>query len=606
MELEILDFDLRATLEDTTDILAIKAQEKQIEMVCIIDPDVPAFLRGDPGRLRQILINLAGNAVKFTHQGGVTIQVSLLEETEPHARLHFAIKDTGIGIPLDRIPILFSPFTQVDGSTTRKYGGTGLGLAISRQLTELMGGSIGVESELGKGSTFWFIIEFEKQPANLPRLAEIPADIQGTKILVVDDYEANRMLVSTLLKRWGCRYVEAADAQEALTLLQQASLDQDPFRIAILDYQLPGMDGADLGRQIKANQQIQSTHLVMMSSLGQRGDAARLKQIGFSGFLTKPVRQSQLYECLRLVLGRTIHTTQQTTTELITRHTIAEMKKHNFRILLAEDNPTNQLVALKILEKLGYRANAVANGQEAITTLRDIPYDLVLMDCQMPEMDGFEASRRIRSGETGTLNIQTPIIAMTAYALQGDKERCLQAGMSDYLTKPVEPARLAEMLEKWLDRNPSPDQQMEQESSSIQAEFDAKDLEIENINKDQQNTVQLNKTDLERFDRQDFLKRIMGDEALAQELIQGYMEALPEEITKLENAIAVAESHQAGELAHKIKGAAANMSCQKLRKIAADMERAGKEDDLPALQELVPRLREEFDQLIKLLMSQNT
>jgi len=295
-----------------------------------------------------------------------------------------------------------------------------LGLAISRQLTELMGGSIGVESEEGEGSNFWFIIEFEKQPANLPRPAEIPADLQGTRILVVDDYEANRLLVSTLLKSWGCRYAEAADAQQALTLLQQASLDQDPFRIAILDYQLPGMDGADLGQQVKANQQIQSTHLVMMSSLGQRGDAARLKQIGFSGFLTKPVRQSQLYECLRLVLGRTIHTTQQTTTELITRHTIAEMKKHNFRILLAEDNPTNQLVALKILEKLGYRANAVANGQEAITTLRDIPYDLVLMDCQMPEMDGFEASRRIRSGETGTLNIQTPIIAMTAYALQGD------------------------------------------------------------------------------------------------------------------------------------------------------------------------------------------
>jgi two-component system, sensor histidine kinase and response regulator len=327
-----------------------------------------------------------------------------------------------------------------------------LGLAISKQLVELMGGEMGVISEEGRGSTFWFTALFEKQPSGSLTESPQPADLRGLNVLIVDDHNTNRLLLATLLKSWGCRFAEAADGPEALAKLHQAAQAGDPFRIALLDMLMPGVNGAELGRKIKGDPKIGGTQLVMMTSLGQRGDVALLEGIGFSGYLTKPIRQSLLRECLALVMGRKALAQEQFAPTLVTRHTVAESLKRRLRILLAEDNATNQLVALKILENFGYRVDAVANGKEVIELLRKLPYDLVLMDCQMPEMDGFEATRAIRGGTSGALNPNIPVIAMTAHAMKGDREKCLEAGMSDYLAKPVHPPELAAALERWLQK----------------------------------------------------------------------------------------------------------------------------------------------------------
>ena len=336
LEMEILDFDLRTTLEDTTEMLAVRTEDKGLELVCLIDPDVPSLLRGDPGRLRQILVNLGGNAVKFTHRGGITLRACLEAEDDRQVTVRFSVNDTGIGIPEDRQHYLFSAFTQVDGSTTRKYGGTGLGLAISKQLAELLGGAIGLTSEEGKGSTFWFTAVFEKQPTGCNAEAEPLADLNGVRVLVVDDHDTNRLLVSTLLTTWGCRFAEAADGKAALSLLREAAHEDNPYRVALLDMLMPGMDGAELGRRIKQDQLLDGTRLVMMTSLSERGDAARLKSIGFSGYLTKPLRQSQLRECLALVLGRAETPKTAPVSGLVTRHTVSESRKRRARILLAE------------------------------------------------------------------------------------------------------------------------------------------------------------------------------------------------------------------------------------------------------------------------------
>ena len=453
LDLEILDFDIRPTLEDTAELLSLRAADKGLELICRIDPLVPSYLKGDPGRLRQVITNLAGNAIKFTHQGEIVISAALKEAEDSHVTILFEIHDTGIGIPPDRLEAVFAPFTQVDASTTRKYGGTGLGLAICKQLVELMGGEIGIESEEGKGSTFWFTACFEKQTIHTPEVSinsEVlnHADITGTRILVVDDNATNRLLITTLLKHWGCRHEAAVDAKEGLALLREAVEEGDPFQLALLDQEMPGMDGLELGRQIKADPQLEPTLMVMVTSLGQRGDAAILEKIGFTGYLAKPVRQSQLHECIALVLGKAAGTIQKT--GIVTRHTVAEFTKHGVRILLAEDNVINQKVAQAILDKLGYKAEVVANGLEAVRALELINYDLVLMDCQMPEMDGFAATAMIRNLDSKVLNHAVPIIAMTANAMKGDRENCIEAGMDDYLAKPMKKNELAEVLAKWL------------------------------------------------------------------------------------------------------------------------------------------------------------
>ncbi len=456
LNIEIIDFDLRTTVEDTAELLAMRAAAAGLELICKIDPDVPSKLKGDPGRIRQIITNLAANAIKFTHEGEVVISAETESVSAESVTVRFSVSDTGIGIPEERRAAIFTPFTQADDSTTRKYGGTGLGLSISRQLAEMMGGKIGIESEEGKGSTFWFTARFEKQAAGTSENVEVldRVDITTARILVVNVNATNRTLMTSMLKNWGCRFEAACDGETALTLLREAAEQNDPFRVALLEQQMPGMNGRELGRRIKEDPLLNSTLLIMLTSLGQRGDAAALTQIGFAGYLAKPIRQSQLYNCIALVFDRANQNTGVTATEvskgIVTRHTVAESAKHDIRILMAEDNMINQKLAQNFLNKFGYRVDMVANGLEAVHALESTNYDIVLMDCQMPVMDGYEATSLIRDRQSKVLNHDVTIIAVTANAMSKDREECINAGMNDYVSKPLKKDDLAAILEKWL------------------------------------------------------------------------------------------------------------------------------------------------------------
>jgi len=451
LDLETIDFDLRTTVEDVTDVLAMTAFEKGLELACLIHHDVPALVRGDPGRLRQILVNLTGNAIKFTDKGEVLIRATLEKEDNTHATVRFEVIDTGIGIPKDGMDRLFKSFSQVDSSTTRKYGGTGLGLTISKRLTKMMGGRIGVESEKGRGSTFWFTAVFEKQSKAIGSEVVVPADIRGKRLLAVDDNETNRLVLREQLKSWDCHFDEASSGAEALDKLREASAEGRPFSIAILDMQMPEMDGETLGQKIKEDPDIKGTILVIHTSVGQRGDAARMQQIGFAAYLTKPVKQSQLYDCLAMVAGRKAVGKDESSEPIVTRHSLAEAQKGRLRIMLAEDNEINQMVAANILKKMGHSVVVANNGQEAVQAFEDGQYDFIAMDGQMPVMDGLEATREIRKKERGT-NRRIPIVALTAHAMKGDRERFLAAGMDDYMTKPINPEELSVKLEKWTNK----------------------------------------------------------------------------------------------------------------------------------------------------------
>ncbi|MCF6287149.1 MAG: response regulator, partial [Candidatus Hydrogenedentes bacterium] len=447
LEMETINFDLRALLDDFAEMIAIRAHEKKLELVCAVRPEVPVFLQGDPGRLRQVLMNLVGNAIKFTDHGEIVIRASLSSETKEDATIRFSVCDTGIGIPREKCRNLFQQFTQVDASTTRKYGGTGLGLAISKQLSQLMGGKIGVASDREQGSEFWFTARFLKQPE---RLCELPAPthMRDTRILIVDDNATNREILVTQLTAWGMRVDEANGGKTALRLLRNGKKTKDPYSLAIIDMQMPDMNGEELGRVIKADAELADTRLTMMTSLGLEGNAQRIKKIGFAVYLTKPVRRLDLFSSITMALSGI---TPQRKRPPIQQNSITNPLDCNARILLVEDNTTNQKVALGILKrKLGIAADVANNGVEAIEALKLREYDLVLMDCQMPEMDGYEATAAIRDPKSRALNRDIPIVAMTAHAMQGDRDKCLDAGMSDYLTKPIKPTDLIEMLGKWL------------------------------------------------------------------------------------------------------------------------------------------------------------
>ena len=580
LELEDLDFDLRATLEDVAELLAMSAHEKNLEFIYRIDPEVHTFVRGDPGRLRQILLNLGTNAVKFTSQGEVVIEVRMESEIDGRIKVRFEVRDTGIGIPQDRIGLLFSAFQQVDASTTRRFGGTGLGLAISKRLAERMSGEIGVTSLEGRGSTFWFTAVFGKRPRRERLDGDFQADLRGVRILVVDDNATNRLILAEQLASWGVRHTETESAAGAVELLRAARAEGDPFRVAITDMQMPETDGESLGKAIKADPGLRDTRLVMMTSLGNRGDAKRLKGIGFSAYLTKPVKQSQLYDCLAMVLLGGDATVKAPDIPLVTRHTIQEARRRKVRILLTEDNVINQQVALGILAKLGYNADTASNGREAIQALKTVSYDIVFMDVQMPEMDGLEATRAIRSRKTGVLNPRIPIIAMTAHALKGDRERCLEAGMDDYISKPIVPQAFTETLEKWLDRA------QKRPSADLAPGGKTEPSASPPI-----------------FDRQALIARLMGDEDFARTIIAVFLEDVPKRILALRGHLDRGDAGSAGFQAHAIKGAAANVGGMALSAVASEMEEAGKAGRRDVFVSLVPEMERQFA-LLKMRMKE--
>jgi len=456
LALEPLDFDLRTMVEETVASQAARAQLKGVELACLIHGTVPTLVRGDPGRLRQILLNLVGNAIKFTERGEIVVTVTRDQpagagDSEP-VPLRFEVADTGIGMTAEQCAKVFAPFVQADSSTTRQYGGTGLGLAIAKELVTLMQGQIGVASTPGAGSRFWFTVRLGRvpEPDGGPDQAGEPlASLRGRRALIVDDHAINRTILAHLFETYGLRYAGVEDGAQALEALRHAAAAGTPFDLAIVDRQMPGMDGLDLARRIKADPALRPVRLVLVTSLGRRGEAKAAREAGIAAYLTKPIRHRQVLECLALVLRDPDPAAPAGAEALITRHSLAEAQaRTRGRVLVADDNPVNQKVAAKMLEKLGCRVDVVGHGREAVEAATRLPYDLIFMDCQMPEMDGYEATAAIRARESPGSRV--PIVAMTANALAEDRARCLAAGMDEFLAKPVQFKDLSAVIGRWL------------------------------------------------------------------------------------------------------------------------------------------------------------
>ena len=595
MELETIDFQPRTVVEEVLDLLAERAHSKGLELVSVFDANLPAVVQGDPGRLRQILTNLGGNAIKFTEAGEVVVSVSCDDRgaggDANRPVLRFAVTDTGIGIPEGARGSLFLPFSQADMSTTRRFGGTGLGLSISKQLVELMGGEIGVESTDGAGSTFWFTAGFERSNTVLAAEGPLP-ELAGRRILIVDDNKTNRRILEHQVSCWGMVPTSAAGGAEALEQLAVAAETGLAFELAILDLHMPLMDGLQLAAAIKADARIASVPLVLLTSLGQRGHAAAAQAAGIAGYLTKPVREAHLKRCLATVLSggsaatdRPVGGAPRQLRPLVTRHTVSEGRSHaQARVLLAEDNEVNQRIAVKLLEKMGCRVDVAANGQRALDALEATNYDLVLMDCQMPEMDGFEATRAIRTREAG--GPRTPIVAMTANAMAGDRERCLDAGMDGYLAKPVRPDELAAEISRWLPLAALADARADQ-ALALPA-IPAQDAE----------------TLVDRA-QLDELRAIGPDgDGFVADLVGLFLTEGALEVRRIRGAVEADDPAAVMRAAHRLRGSALNLGCASLAEAAEALEVLGRRDVLEGAVPLVERLRGAFDRTASALRTE--
>ena len=564
MELELVPFELRAMLDEMNDMLSLQAQRKQVEYLCHVDPDVPASLIGDPGRLRQILTNLIGNAVKFTDQGEIAIRVALKSLSERGAALEFAVRDTGPGIPANQIGSLFQEFTQLDGSTARRYEGTGLGLAIARRLVELMGGAIRVESVPGRGSTFAFTVTLEAAPATPaggPAFVSL-ARFDGQRVLVVDDNAASGELLGTAIRSWGCPCDATTQAEEVTALLQRAREAGRPYTIALLDLAMPGVSGLELAQRIRRQPEHRGMTLILMGPPGGLQDTETLERCGCAFHLIKPIKLPQLHDGLWSILDGRARMAPAHARPL-REYRLAEERRRRARVLVAEDNVVNQKVALILLERMQVRADAVADGREVLAALRSVPYDLVLMDVHMPELDGFEATRRLRASDSGVLNPGIPVIALTANALKGDRERCLAAGMDDYISKPIQVQELIDVVERWLEANEAP-------------ERPAGPVAPPPVGPAEGPAVQWD----------ELLAVVDGNRELAEELLQAFLLDAQARVEALHAAQAGGQPDALRDQAHTLKGVSANVAARGVSAAAAALEhavRAGESIRLPAL-----------------------
>jgi PAS domain S-box-containing protein len=584
LELERVAFDLRYAVESVAAALASRAEAAGLELTAAVHPEVPPLVSGDSGRLQQVLLNLTGNALKFTDSGEVAIRATLESEDQETATVRFTVNDTGIGIPPDRRCRLFESFSQVDSSTTRRYGGTGLGLVICKRLVTLMGGEIGVETEVGRGSTFWFTVRLAKQPTDA-QTRLIPADLRHMRLLVVDDSAGNRRLLHEQLTSWGLSTETADDGQQARELLRAGSSAGEPFGLAIIDLQMPGMDGLQTAQAIKADPLIQSTVLVLLTPVQTPCDPKRLTAIGFSGCMSKPVRQSQLLDALveALACARAPlpHWIDPASLVADTPHGRPRARSRYARILIVEDHEISREVATTILCRAGYEFDCAVNGKLAVEAARSRHYDLILMDCQMPEMDGFAATRAIRQAEqegaAARRGGRIPIIALTANAISGDRERCLQAGMNDYLSKPLDPARLIALIDSHLS------------ASRSRAQSDASPAL----------TPQPTAADAPPFDAVDLLNRWGDDPKIVADLIGSFHQSAPADLERLAQSIAAGDAETTANIAHLLNGAAGYLSAPRMRAVASALEEMARARALEHAGANLQELRAEVERFLQ-------
>jgi len=545
-------------------VVAVTAHAKGLEVAGLIGPDVPLGVRGDPGRLRQVLTNLLSNAIKFTETGEIIVKAEVVSEYADTIELRIEVTDTGIGIEVDQKDQLFRSFEQADASTTRRYGGTGLGLAISKRLVELQGGEIGVDSVPGHGSTFWFTSRLARGDLVHPELPASAGDLEGLRVLVVDDNDTNCTILDRTLRSWRMRPTCLQDPTHALAVLAQTAGTANAFDVAILDFHMPGMDGLELARAIRDDQRVSTTRLVLLTSSGRRGEAGEAEAAGIEAFLTKPVRQSALFDCLATLVATD---GPDEARPLITRHTAAEVRRrHRPHLLVVEDNIVNQKVAARTLENLGYRVDVAANGREAVEATAHIRYAAVLMDCQMPEMDGYEATAAIRAREAGDGHV--PIIAMTAGASPEDEAACLAAGMDDYVTKPVNRTVLARLLDRWVHNTPS--------ATAPNSSHDAPgSLDPETLSQIRELAAQ--------------------DPAGIAELVGTFLRDARERIDTAAAAAAQGDLAAVSRTAHSLKGSSGNLAATAMAELCADLEEACADGDVTVVVEIIVRLDSEFE-----------
>lgn len=570
LELTDLEFDLYVAVEEVMQMLAARGQQKGLDMGCHVRPDVPRTVRGDPDRLRQILVNLLSNAIKFTTSGSVVLRAVLDSARPGSAVVRFSVTDTGVGVPPDRLDRLFHAFSQADASTTRTYGGTGLGLVISKRLAELMNGQIGVESEAGRGSTFWFTARFE-QPSP-PLRDRRPVDARGMRIIAVDDSPVQRELLRDQISSWGMRPATAENGEAAMSLLTEAAGAGAPFRVAIIDRDMPGQDGFELAMAIRSRQDLRETVLMILLSMEDDVDPRQLNSLGFSGHMTKPIRQSQMFDTIMNAIAaceqRSIAVDPRVAADVAAAPAPSQTPRPatwSGRILIAEDNEVNQIVASETLTKAGYWCDVVGDGRAALAAVQAESYDVVLMDCQMPEMDGFEAAQAIRAWEAQRpAGRRVHIIALTANAMKGDRERCLAAGMDGYCSKPIDHTRLIETIQSLLaSRPPDASNQVRREPADAIAP---------------------------PIDDEDLLRTCAGNLEVVERVLGAFERELHEDMHQIQDLIRASDLAQLGKVAHALKGAAGTIRAGDLSASAANVERAtqagGLDEVLIALEEL--------------------
>jgi two-component system sensor histidine kinase/response regulator len=567
LDIDLIDFDLRYTVDDTLRALAPRAHAKGLELACAISPAVPAALGGDPSRLRQILVNLIGNAVKFTERGEVVIRVDCAPGESGRVDVTFTVSDTGIGIPLEKQATIFDPFTQADASTTRRFGGTGLGLTISSRIATLMGGVIKVESEIGRGSQFQFTLPFEIRAATaapLPTRRELK-DLRGLDVLVVDDNATNRRILEEILIVWGMRPTLVDGGLAALDALDRALANGKPFPLALIDFQMPDLDGFQLAERIKDRPELVTTMIMMLSSVGHRGDAVRFRELGVASYLTKPVRQSVLLDAVLAVLaGSDLAPNDKV---LVTRHTVNEARRL-LRILLAEDNPVNRQLVTALLGKRGHAVVSVENGRDAVAAVAGGHFDLILMDVQMPQMDGLEATAAIRKAEAGT-STHVPIIALTAHVMKGDREACLAAGMDEYVSKPVNAAELF-------------------------ARIDALTGSRATTIPEPASLAPLTEP---AFDMEEVLARVEGDRSLLLALAEIFRAEIPSALAEIRRCATTRDSAGLERAAHGFKGACGNFGARATVRAATVLELMGHEASFHEVEARVADLERETHSL---------